>query len=388
MWEGNEGVAISAAPLTLPELFCNKSLIKGLNALEIFRNFFYRTKGKIMQLHDKPKIWAAFAPFEPIRNYLDENADFDFNRSGDLADRQMIKDHLPGVQGLFVTLRDKIDAALITAAPDLKAIATMSVGFDHIDVEAATQRGIWVSNTPDVLTDATADLAWALLLATLRRIPEGDRLVRSGGYSGWRPDLLLGTELSGKTLGIWGAGRIGQAIARRALGFDLRIIYHSRVRKPEFERQMRARWVEWPELFRQSDFLFPAVSLNEETRDKIGPAEFHLMRRSAILVNIARGGLIQEEELIRILRLKLIAGAGLDVYVDTTGIHKKLGDLNHVVLTPHIGSATVETREKMAFMAAEDLISILKGQPPKYPVNEIQNSQWETDLERHRVRTA
>ncbi len=341
-----------------------------------------------MQLHDKPKIWAAFAPFEPIRNYLDENADFDFNRSGDLADRQMIKDHLPGVQGLFVTLRDKIDAALITAAPDLKAIATMSVGFDHIDVEAATQRGIWVSNTPDVLTDATADLAWALLLATLRRIPEGDRLVRSGGYSGWRPDLLLGTELSGKTLGIWGAGRIGQAIARRALGFDLRIIYHSRVRKPEFERQMRARWVEWPELFRQSDFLFPAVSLNEETRDKIGPAEFHLMRRSAILVNIARGGLIQEEELIRILRLKLIAGAGLDVYVDTTGIHKKLGDLNHVVLTPHIGSATVETREKMAFMAAEDLISILKGQPPKYPVNEIQNSQWETDLERHRVRTA
>jgi glyoxylate reductase len=341
-----------------------------------------------MENQNKPKIWATFAPFEPVSQYLNEFADFDYNRSGALADRRMILDHLGGVQGLFVTLRDKIDANLIAAAPDLKAIATMSVGFDHIDVRKATRGGIWVSNTPDVLTDATADLAWALLLAVARRIAEGDRLVRSGGYSGWRHDLLLGNELSGKTLGIWGAGRIGQAIARRALGFNLRIIYHSRTRKPDFERQMRARYVEWPELFRQSDFLFPSVSLNDETRERIGPTEFNLMKRSAILVNIARGGLIQEAELIRALRRERIAGAGLDVYVDTTGIHKKLGDLDNVVLTPHIGSATVETREKMAFIAAEDLIRVLNGAPPRFAVNEVRTQKLDTVPLGRRAKTA
>ncbi len=333
-----------------------------------------------MRNKEKPRVWATFDPPAPVIAYLQENAEFDFNQGGQLATRRLLLNHLAGVQGLLVTLRDQVDEELLNQAPDLRVISTLSVGFDNIDVQAATRRGLWVTNTPDVLTEATADLAWALLLAVARRIPEGDRLVRSGGYSGWRHDLLLGTELAGKTLGFWGAGRIAQAIARRALGFDLRIIYHNRSRKPDFERSLRARYVEFPELFRQSDFVMLAVPLNEDTRERVGLPEFNLMKRSATLVNVARGGLIREGELIRVLRRRRIAGAGLDVYVDTTGIHKKLGDLDHVVLTPHIGSATVETREKMAFLAAENLLEALQGHRPHNAVNEVEAKEAARDF--------
>ncbi len=159
-----------------------------------------------MKTNKKAKVWATFDPLESVAQYLNEHFDFDYNRSGELATRSMIQEHLSSLQGLFVTLRDRIDADLIEEAGDLRVISTLSVGLDNIDIEAATKRGIWVTNTPDVLTEATADLAWALLLAVARRIPESDRLVRSGGYSGWRHNLMLGTELAGKTLGIWGAG--------------------------------------------------------------------------------------------------------------------------------------------------------------------------------------
>ncbi len=328
-----------------------------------------------MKYMDKARVWASFDPVAPVIEYLQENFRFDYNRTGELATREMIRANIPGVHGLLVTLRDRIDEELIAAAPDLQVISTLSVGYDNIDVEAATRRGIWVTNTPDVLTDATADLAWGLLLSVARRIPEGDRLVKSGGYDGWRHNLLLGTELSGKTLGIWGAGRIAQAIARRAFGFNLRIIYHNRSRKPEFEKSLRARFVEFPELFRQSDFLVLAVPLNSDTQGKIGSRELKLMKRSAFLINIARGALIQEEELVRVLKKRRIAGAGLDVYVDTTGIHKKIGDLDSVVLTPHIGSATVETREKMALLAAHNLLSALSGKQPENAVNWVETSR-------------
>ncbi|MCX6640683.1 MAG: D-glycerate dehydrogenase [bacterium] len=317
----------------------------------------------------KPKVWASFDPPPAVLEYLNENLDFSYNATGQLATRRMIEEQLPGLDGFFLTLRDFVDAELIEAASDLKIIANLAVGYDNIDLAAANRRGIWVTNTPDVLTAASADLAWALLLAVARRIPEGDRMVRSGQYSGWRHDLLLGTELSGKTLGIWGVGRIGQAIGQRATGFNLRVIYSNRSRKESFERECRARWVEFDELFRRSDFLVLAMPLNEETHNRIGKTELELMKPSAILINIARGGLIREDELIEVLRSKRIAGAGLDVYVDTTGIHKKLGDLEHVVLTPHIGSATRETRERMAFLAARNLIDVLRGLEPENAVN-------------------
>jgi len=330
----------------------------------------------------KPKVWATFDPIPSVVEYLQSHADFSYNESGQLAGRDMILRQLPRLDGLFVTLRDQVDAALIEKAERLKVISTLSVGYDGIDIEAATKRGIWVTNTPDVLTDATADLAWALLLAVARRLPESDRLVRSGSYSGWRHTLMLGTELSGKTLGIWGAGRIAQAIARRAAGFDMRVIYSSRKCKSEFERATRATCVEFVQLLQESDFLVLAVPLNDETRNRIGKTEFDLMKPSAFLINIARGSIIREDEMVEALRQKRIAGAGLDVYVDTAGIHKKLGDLDHVVLTPHIGSATVETREKMAFLAAQGIVDALQGRRPVNAVNDIETGEFGEALER------
>lgn len=335
-----------------------------------------------MTHRDKPKVWASYEPPEPIQKYLRQHAEFDYNRTGELATPELIRENLSDICGLMVTLRDRVDAALIEEASDLKVISNFAVGVDNIDVKAASSRHIWVTNTPDVLTDATADLAWALLLAVARRIPGSDRLVRSGGYSGWRNDLMLGTELSGKTLGIWGAGRIGQAIARRAFGFNLRILYHSRSRKTDFEQKLRARYVDFQELFRQSDFLILAVPLTPETESRIGYPEFELMKPDAILVNIARGALIREDELVHVLRNRLIGGAGLDVYMDTTGIHRKLGDLENVVLTPHIGSATRETREKMAFLSAKSVVDALSGRQPENAVNSMQSARiWPAQAE-------
>lgn len=320
-------------------------------------------------IQHKPKVWASFEPPAMVREYLEEIVDFDYNRSGDLATREMIEKNMKGIDGLFITLRDFITADMIESSPKLKTISNLAVGFDNIDVEAASKNGVWVTNTPDVLTEATADLAWALLLATARHIVEGDKMVRTGEYSGWRHDLLLGTDLSGKTIGIWGAGRIGQAIARRATGFNMRIIYNNRSRKPDFEKDTYAQFVEFEDLFRKSDFLILAMPLNDETRNRIGRAEFELMKPTAYLINIARGALIREDEMIEILREKRIAGAGLDVYVDTTGIGEKLGDLDHVILTPHIGSATRETRQKMAYIAARNLVEALQGREPEHSVN-------------------
>jgi glyoxylate reductase len=325
-----------------------------------------------MNHNGKPKVWASFDPPATVLDYLHQNLDFSYNATGKLATREMIREKLPGLQGLFITLRDFVDADLIQNATDLEIISNLAVGFDNIDLAAANRKGIWITNTPDVLTAASADLAWALLLAVTRRIPEADRLVRSGRYSGWRHDLLLGTELSGKTLGIWGAGRIGQAIGQRALGFNLRVIYNNRSRKAGFERECHARFVEFDELFRLSDFLILAMPLSDETHNRIGTAELELMKPTAYLVNIARGGLIREDELVEILRRKRIAGAGLDVYVDTLGIHKKLGDLGHVVLTPHIGSATRETREQMALLAARNIVDAVNGREPENAVNREQ----------------
>jgi len=328
---------------------------------------------------EKPKVWATFDPIPSVVNYLKERSDFSFNESGELATREMIRAHLPDLQGLFVTLRDQIDEPLLGEATNLKVIATLSVGYDGIDITAATQHGIWVTNTPDVLTDATADLAWGLLLAVARRIPEGDRLVREGKYSGWRHNLMLGTDISGKTLGIWGAGRIAQAVARRAAGFNMQIIYSNRHCKGEFEQATCALCVDFPELLQRSDFLVLAVPLTPETHGRIGWPEFNLMKRSAILINIARGAIIREEEMVEALRRGRIAGAGLDVYVDTTGIHKKLGDLDQVVLTPHVGSATVETRENMALLAATNIVDALQGRRPQNAVNEITNARAQTE---------
>ena len=249
-------------------------------------------------------------------------------------------------------------------------IANMGVGYNHIDIAAATRRGIPVSNTPGVLTDATADLAFTLILAVARRVVEGDRRVREGKFKLWAPFLFLGREVSGKTLGIVGFGRIGRAVARRAAGFGMRVLYHNRSRlTPAEERESPAEYADLNTLLAQADFVSLHVPLSGETRHLIGAAELSRMKPTAYLINTARGPVVDEVALLATLQRGMIAGAGLDVYENEPALTPGLADLPNVVLLPHVGSATLETRTAMAAMAARNLIAGLDGQRPPNLVN-------------------
>jgi glyoxylate reductase len=272
-------------------------------------------------------------------------------------------------EGLLCMIADRIDAEVLAHAPTLKVIANNGVGFDHIDLAAATARGIVVTNTPGVLTGATADLAFALILATARRVVEGDRRAREGKFQ-YSPFLFLGQDVSGKTLGLIGLGRIGQAVAKRAAGFDMRLIYTSRTRlEPAAEQELHASYVPLDTLLREADFVSLHVPLTPQTRHLIGPRELALMRPSAYLINTSRGPVVDEAALVSALRQGRIRGAGLDVYEQEPELTPGLADLENVVLLPHIGSATVETRTRMAFMAAENLLAGLRGDPPPNCLN-------------------
>ncbi len=249
-------------------------------------------------------------------------------------------------------------------------IANMGVGYNHIDIAAATRRGIPVSNTPGVLTDATADLAFTLILAVARRVVEGDRRVREGKFKLWAPFLFLGREVSGKTLGIVGFGRIGRAVARRAAGFGMRVLYHNRSRlTPAEERESPAEYADLNTLLAQADFVSLHVPLSGETRHLIGAEELSRMKPTAYLINTARGPVVDEVALLATLQRGMIAGAGLDVYENEPALTPGLADLPNVVLLPHVGSATLETRTAMAAMAARNLIAGLDGQRPPNLVN-------------------
>jgi len=268
-------------------------------------------------------------------------------------------------------LTDNIDLGVMdTAGPQLKIIANYAVGYNNIDVDAATERRIAVSNTPDVLTDTTADLTMALLLAVARRIVESDVYARAGKYQGWDPLLLLGSDVHHKTLGLLGFGRVGLAVARRASGFDMKILYYDTQRAdPEMEKQVGATYVDLETLLRQSDFLSIHVPLTTNTVGLIGSENLSLMKPTAFIINTARGELIQEEALAKALQEKGIAGAGLDVFEHEPAIHPGLTGMNNVVILPHIGSASMETRTKMGLMAAENLISAFKGEIPPNCLN-------------------
>jgi glyoxylate reductase len=261
-----------------------------------------------------------------------------------------------------VTLTDRIDAETLASARELKILANYAVGYNNIDLDAAQRRGIVVTNTPDVLTDATADLTWALLLAAARRVVEGDRLIRSGQWTGWTPTQLLGAAVAGSTLGIVGMGRIGQAVARRAAGFDMRVNYHSHrpVHAPP-----GAHWTyrSLPELLRESDTVTIHVPLTPETRHLIGAPEFALMRRTAILINTARGPIVDESALVTALQNGTIAAAGLDVFEDEPKVHPHLASMQQVVLLPHLGSATLATRVEMGMICLKNIDAVLAGQP-------------------------
>jgi len=263
----------------------------------------------------------------------------------------------------IVTLGDRIDAETIHAATRLKILANYAVGYNNIDLAAARQRGLIVTNTPDVLTDATADLTWALLLATARRVVEGDALVRSGRWTGWSPTQLLGAEVSGKTLGIIGMGRIGQAVAHRAIGFRMPVRYHTR--QPMTTSCLPREWEyrSMRDLLGEADIVTIHVPLTPSTHHLIGARELAWMKPTAFLINTARGPIVDEEALVDALTMGTIAGAGLDVYEQEPALHPTLTELKQVVLLPHLGSATVHARVQMGLVCMENIHAVLDGRP-------------------------
>ena len=274
-----------------------------------------------------------------------------------------------GKDGLLCLLTDTIDRAFLKKMSQLKGIANMAVGYNNIDVNAAAERGIPVSNTPGVLTEAAADLTWALLVATARRLSEAERYLRAGEFTGWGPLLFLGGDLPGRTLGIIGAGRIGTAVGVRSQGFRMKIIYTDPNRNMVLEEELDGRRVELDTLLAQSDFITLHVPLTEKTRHLIGTRELNRMKKTAYLINTSRGPVVDEEALVEALQSGEIAGAGLDVFEKEPHIHPGLLSLPSAVLLPHIGSATIETRTRMAEMAARNLVAMMKGERPPDCVN-------------------
>ncbi len=264
----------------------------------------------------------------------------------------------------------RVGKEAIEHASKLRVVANIGVGYDNIDVHECTRRHILVTNTPDVLTEATADLSFALTLAAARRVVEGDRFVRQERWSHWQWNFLWGSEMHGKTLGLYGFGRIGQAMARRGGGFSMRILYHARHRVPEnIEKELDAQWVERDVLMRESDFLSLHVPLTPETRHSIGRRELELMKPTAYVINTARGNIVEEEALVEALQTGSLGGAGLDVFEREPEVHPALIAMDNVVLLPHIGSATAETRLRMALLATTNLLAAINGLRPPNLVN-------------------
>ena len=284
-------------------------------------------------------------------------------------DRNDLLEAARGAVGVLSNVTEKMDAEFMDAAGgQLKVIANMAVGYDNVDVEAAGERGIVVTNTPGVLDETTADTAFMLLLAAARRLGESERVLRAGGWHWWGPKLFVGVDVWGKKLGIVGLGRIGQAVARRGKGFGMEILYHNRSRKEEAENELDARHVGLDELLETADFVSVHTPLNEETRHLIGAEELEKMKATAVLVNTSRGPVVDEGALADALANGRIFAAGLDVYEKEPKVHPKLLELENVVLAPHIGSGSNETRNKMAVLAAENVVAVLSGEEPKTPV--------------------
>ncbi len=285
-------------------------------------------------------------------------------------ERGELLEAIRGMDGVISTATEKIDGEVLDAAgDDLKVVANMAVGYDNIDVRAARERGVVVTNTPGVLDETTADVAFMLMLAAARRLGEGERLLRAGKWEWWGPKQLRGLDVWGKKLGIVGMGRIGQAVARRARGFGMEVLYHNRSRKEDAEREIGARYLGLEDLLRACDFVSIHTPLTEETRHLIGERELDLMKPTAVLVNTSRGPVVDEGSLADALESGRIFAAGLDVYEEEPKVHPKLLELDNVVLAPHIGSASMETRDRMATLAAENLRAVLSGEPAKTPVD-------------------
>ncbi|HMK42579.1 MAG TPA: D-glycerate dehydrogenase [Dissulfurispiraceae bacterium] len=318
----------------------------------------------------KPNVFITRMIPEKAISYLREQCIVDVNPDDRPLTRDELLKNTAGRHAVMTMLTDAVDAVFFEAVgPQCRIVANYAVGYNNMDIPAATERGVFLSNTPDVLTDATADMAWALILATARRVVEGDAVVRKGRFSGWSPLFMLGVEVTGKTLGIIGAGRIGQATAKRAQGFNMRVLYTANSPKREFEAAAGARFVDLDTLLRESDFISLHVPLTSKTKHIIGAPEFGIMKKSAILVNTARGPVVDEKALVTALVEGRIRGAGLDVYEQEPLVEAGLRDLPNVVLAPHLGSSTLETRERMGMMAADNILRALAGEVPPQCLN-------------------
>jgi glyoxylate reductase len=317
----------------------------------------------------KPKVFATHGLFEAARKILNKACDVEYWAKPERPPREEVLQRVKDKDGLICLLTEKINEELLRAAPKLRIAANVAVGFDNIDVAACTKRGVAASNTPGVLDETTADFAWTLMMAVARRLGEGEALARSGNWKNWNLDQLVGTDVWGKTLGIVGFGRIGRAMARRASGFQMKVIYTDAVRAAEeVEKELKAEFRDMNALLAESDFVSVHVPLLPETRGLFDAAKFSKMKTTAFLINTSRGPVVQEAALVAALEAKKIAGAGLDVYENEPLIHAGLKRAN-VVLAPHIASASLETRTKMACIAAENVVALFAEKRPPNILN-------------------
>ena len=323
-------------------------------------------KGKSMS---KSVLISNVLPAEALA-LIPKEISVDYHDSLDALPGSELMARLRGKDGLICHIVSTVDDEVLAAAPTVKVVANVAVGYNNIDVAAARRRGVVVTNTPDVLTETTADFAWALLMAAARRVVEADRFVRSGRWDRWQWDLLWGADIHGKTLGVVGFGRIGRAVARRALGFNMRVLYQDAVQADAaVERDLRASRVELETLLRESDFVSLHTPFLSETHHLMNARTLGLMKRSAILVNAARGPVVDEAALVRALQEGWIAGAGLDVFEEEPKVHPGLLPLTNVVVAPHIASASLDTRVAMAMLAVRNCLAVLDGKPPITPVS-------------------
>jgi glyoxylate reductase len=319
----------------------------------------------------KPRIYITRPLPQAAMRILDGQVEYHmWDRENEAVRRETLLREIVDVDGIICLITEKMDAEAIERAHRCRVIAQVAVGYDNIDVAAATRRGIYVTNTPGVLTETTADMGWAILMATARRVVEGDKFTRSGRWKTWELMGFTGQDVHGATLGIVGLGRIGAAIARRAGGFAMPILYHNRNRAEALEAELGARYVSLDDLLRQSDFVMVSTALTSETRHLIGERELGLMKPSAILVNIARGPIVDQRALYRALVDRKIWAAGLDVFeVEPVPMDEPLLKLDNVVVPPHLGSGSIATRTKMATMAAENCLAGVTGKIPPNVVN-------------------
>ncbi|MDE1949306.1 MAG: D-glycerate dehydrogenase [Burkholderiales bacterium] len=319
----------------------------------------------------RPAVLVARAVFPEVIERLRGVFEVEANPDDRVWSRAEFSTRLAGKQGALITGSERIDAELLDAHPQLRAVCNMAVGYNNIDVPACSARGVVATNTPDVLTETTADFGFALMMATARRMAESERFLRRGEWTKWSYDMFTGSDIHGATLGVLGMGRIGQAIARRGVhGFGMKLVYHNRSRlAPEIEAALGARWVGKAELLEASDHLVLVLPYSAESHHAIGAAELAAMKPSATLTNIARGGIVDDAALAQALREHRIAAAGLDVFEGEPALNPALLDLPNVVLTPHIASATVATRRAMADLAADNLVAALTGGTPPTPID-------------------